>query len=93
MQGANMNDTLALANRLDSVEKRIYIIEEKNASLALDQHDMDKQLVEIRSDLRYIKSGQDSINSNLARVLWIFAGGFIAAIVGFIVNGGLNVVI
>ena len=48
------------------------------------------QLVEIKSDLHYIKSGQDSLNNNLSKFLWIVGGGFIAAVITFIVKGGLN---
>jgi hypothetical protein len=31
-----------------------------------------------------------NINANLARILWIIGGGFIAASVGWVIGGGLG---
>jgi septal ring factor EnvC (AmiA/AmiB activator) len=70
------NNISALQTRLDSLER--------------EQHKLDKQLVEIKSDLNYLKSSQDSLNSNLSKFLWIVGGGFIAAVVSFIIKGGLT---
>lgn len=66
----------ALRVRLDNLEN--------------EQHRFDKQIVEIKSDLHYIKISQDTLNANLSRFLWIVGGGFIAAVVGFIIRGGLS---
>ena len=72
------------------IKEQIVALRERLAMLEAEQHRIDKQLVEIKSDLHYIKSGQDSLNSNLSKFLWIVGGGFLAAIVSWILRGGLS---
>lgn len=72
------------------IKEQIVALRERLATLEAEQHRIDKQLVEIKSDLHYIKSGQDSLNSNLSKFLWIVGGGFLAAIVSWILRGGLS---
>ena len=74
----------------EDVKEQIIALRQRLALLEAEQHRIDKQLVEIKSDLHYIKAGQDSLNSNLSKFLWIVGGGFLAAIVSFIIKGGLN---
>tara|TARA_R110000782_G_scaffold210163_1_gene298255 strand:- start:403 stop:639 length:237 start_codon:yes stop_codon:yes gene_type:complete len=76
-------EVVEMKEQLDFLKGRITQLEQ-------EQHRIDMQLVEIRSDLGYIRSGQDSLNENLSRFLWIFGGGFVMALVGFIIKGGLN---
>lgn len=73
----------------DMKEQLNYLKERVNA-LEQEQHRIDMQLVEIKSDLHYIKSGQDSLNNNLSKFLWIVGGGFLAAIVSWVARGGLS---
>ena len=77
---------------MDSVDIKAQIVtlKERLAFLEQEQHRIDIQLVEIKSDLHYIKSGQDSLNSNLSKFLWIVGGGFLAAIVSWVTRGGLS---
>jgi len=73
----------------DDIKAQIVALKERLAFLEQEQHRIDIQLVEIKSDLHYIKSGQDSLNSNLSKFLWIVGGGFLAAIVSWVTRGGL----
>jgi len=74
----------------DDIKEQISGLKERLAFLEQEQHRIDIQLVEIKSDLHYIKAGQDSLNNNLSKFLWIVGGGFLAAVVSFIIKGGLN---
>jgi prefoldin subunit 5 len=74
----------------EEIKEQLTYLKGRIVSLEQEQHRIDIQLVEIKSDLHYIRSGQDSLNNNLAKFLWIVGGGFIAAIVTFIIRGGLN---
>jgi len=74
----------------DDIKAQIVALKERLAFLEQEQHRIDIQLVEIKSDLHYIKSGQDSLNSNLSKFLWIVGGGFLAAIVSWVTRGGLS---
>jgi len=47
-------------------------------------------LVSIKSDLFYLRAGQDSLNNNLSKFLWILGGGFLASIVSWVLRGGLS---
>jgi TolA-binding protein len=79
--------------RLASLESKVASLDLQTQRLLNEQHAMDKQLVEIRSDLKYIKSGQDSLNNNLAKVLWLFGGVFVTSFGVFILKGGFNVLL
>jgi chromosome segregation ATPase len=74
----------------EDVKEQIIALKERLAFLEQEQHRIDIQLVEIKSDLHYIKSGQDNLNSNLSKFLWIVGGGFLAAVVSWVTRGGLS---
>jgi hypothetical protein len=74
----------------EDVKEQIIALKERLAFLEQEQHRIDIQLVEIKSDLHYIKSGQDSLNNNLSKFLWIVGGGFLAAVVSWVTRGGLS---
>lgn len=74
----------------EDIKEQIVALKERLAFLEQEQHRIDIQLVEIKSDLHYIKSGQDSLNNNLSKFLWIVGGGFLAAIVSWVARGGLS---
>ena len=77
------NDILEMKDKLTALRVRL-------DNLEGEHHKFDKQIVEMRADLHYIKVSQDTLNANLSRFLWIVGGGFIAAAVGFIIKGGLT---
>jgi len=74
----------------DDIKEQISALKERLAFLDQEQHRIDIQLVEIKADLDYIESGEDSFNSSLSKFLWIVGGVFLAAVVSFIIKGGLN---
>ena len=74
----------------EDIKEQIIALKERLAFLEQEQHRIDIQLVEIKSDLHYIKSGQDSLNNNLSKFLWIVGGGFLAAVVSWVTRGGLS---
>jgi cell division septum initiation protein DivIVA len=73
----------------DEVKEHLDALKDRMSRLEQEQHKIDIQLVSIKSDLFYLKSGQDSLNINLSKFLWIIGGGFIAALVSWIVKGGM----
>lgn len=79
-----------MEHELQEIRANISENRKRIEALEKEQHRIDKIVVEIKADLNYIKSNQESLNSNLSRFLWIVGGGFIAAIVSFIIKGGLN---
>lgn len=64
-------------------------ITERQAMYVEDQHQLEIEMVELKANLSYLCKGQDSMNANMTRLLFIIGGSFIAGIVGFIVKGGL----
>lgn len=74
----------------DDMKEQLAGLRSRLAHLEQEQHRIDIQLVEIKSDLHYLKSGQDSLNSNLSKFLWIVGGGFLAAVVSWVVKGGMS---
>lgn len=79
-----------MSSELDELRNMILSNKARLDSIEKEQHRIDKQLVEIKADLHYIKTSQDSLNANLSKFLWIVGGGFIAAAVSFIIKGGLS---
>ena len=53
-------------------------------------HELEKNIIEMRSDITHIKASQDNLNNNLNKLLFIVGGGFVVAFVGWIVKGGLS---
>ncbi len=58
---------------------------------------MDKEIAEIKTNiavmqvsLTMVKDSLDSLNANLARILWIIGGGFLASLTGWILSGQLT---
>jgi chromosome segregation ATPase len=79
-----------MLSELDDLRSMILSNKARLDSIEKEQHRIDKQLVEIKADLHYIKTSQDSLHANLSRFLWIVGGGFIAAAVSYIVRGGIS---
>lgn len=52
--------------------------------------EMDKRLALLEQKMDQIDKNVTSINDNLAKILWIVGGGFIMAIVGWVIRGGLG---
>jgi L-arabinose isomerase len=52
--------------------------------------EMDKRLALLEQKMDQIDKNVTNINDNLAKILWIVGGGFIMAIVGWVLRGGLG---
>lgn len=52
--------------------------------------EMDKRLALLEQKVDQIDKNVTSINANLSKILWIVGGGFIMAIVGWVLRGGLG---
>jgi|TARA_B110000503_G_C7092693_1_gene390127 hypothetical protein len=77
---------------MDSIEVKdeLNALKDRMSALEQEQHKIDIQLVSIKSDLFYLRAGQDSLNNNLSKFLWILGGGFLASIVSWVLRGGLS---
>jgi hypothetical protein len=51
---------------------------------------MDKRLALLEQKVDQIDENVRNINSSLSKILWIVGGGFIMAIVGWVLRGGLG---
>lgn len=65
-------------------------IRERQLSYVGKHHDMDKEILQVRSDLNYMRQSLDSVSAGINKILFTVAGGFVIALVGFIVKGGLT---
>lgn len=52
--------------------------------------EMDKRLALLEQKMDQIDHNVASINDNLSKILWIVGGGFVMAVVGWIIRGGLG---
>ena len=52
--------------------------------------EMDKRLALLEQKVDQIDKNVTNINANLSKILWIVGGGFIMAIVGWVLRGGLG---
>lgn len=75
-------DMAAVNQRVDLLTKRV-------SDLESDSFEFEKTILEMSLDLKYMKASQESLNNNLSKFLWIVGGGFLAAVVSFVVKGGL----
>ena len=71
------------------IKAELTALKDRMANLEQEQHKIDIQLVSIKSDLFYLRAGQDNLNNNLSKFLWILGGGFLASIVSWVIKGGL----
>lgn len=78
----NSEVVASIEARLGGLFKRVSDLENKNNAI-------EKDILEISLDLKYLKQSQDALNANLSKFLWIVGGGFVAGVVGFIIRGGL----
>jgi hypothetical protein len=66
----------------DDWEQRFRAMERENSEMRND-------ISLLRVEMVHLSKGLDSLNAVLSKIAWIFAGGFIAAFVAFVVGGGL----
>jgi len=84
-----MVDKESLKEDIDMLRADVARISERQMDYVTEHHKLEKEVVAIKTDLSYIRKGQETMNANMTRLMFIVAGSFIAALVGFIVKGGL----
>jgi predicted nucleic acid-binding Zn-ribbon protein len=84
-----MNEIETLKDEIDCLKRIVEKIQSTQSMYVNEHHKLEKQIIEMRTDLHYIIKNQESLSSNINKMLFIIGGGFIAAIVSFIVGGGL----
>ena len=84
-----MNEINHIRQELDDLWKHIEGIKDTQTAYVNEHHNLEKELVEMKTDLRYIRKSQGAMTTGINKVLFIVGGGFLAAIVSFIIGGGL----
>jgi hypothetical protein len=72
------------------IKADVKAMEQIQQDQASDYHKIDKDVVQVQSDVKYIRRSQDNLNLNLNRIMLILVGSIITAVVTFIVKGGLS---
>lgn len=84
-----MSEIDTLKDEIDDLKRSIERIQATQSMYVNEHHKLEKQIIEMRTDLHYIIKNQESLSNNINKMLFIIGGGFIAAIISFIVGGGL----
>ena len=84
-------DTETLKEDINILRADVQKISDRQMQYVTEHHMLEKEMVAIKTDLSYIRKGQESVNTSISRLMFIVAGSVIAAVVGFIVKGGLAV--
>ena len=84
-----MVDTESLKDDIEILRADVARVSERHMNYVEAHHKLEKEVVAIKTDLSYILKGQESMNANMTRLMFIVVGSFVAALVGFIVKGGL----
>jgi uncharacterized protein (DUF3084 family) len=84
-----MSDELEYINReIRDLKADVKVIEQQQHDHASEFHKIDKDVVQVQTDVKYIRQSQDSLNLNLNRIMLILVGSIITAVITFIVKGG-----
>lgn len=78
-----------LEKGLTELAREVADIRSTQARYAEEHHELEKAIVEMRSDITHIKASQDDLNNNINKLLFIIGGGFVVAFVSWIIKGGL----
>lgn len=84
-----MVDFESVKEDINMLRSDVSKISDRQEMYVSEHHKLEKELVALKTNLSYIRSGQDSMNANMTRLLFLVGGSFIAGIVGFIIKGGL----
>ena len=83
-------DVEAIKREINEIWDAIDRIRNKQDLYVGEHHKLEKEFVEMKTDLRHVRGTLDQMNSNLTKLMFIIGGSFIAGIVGFILKGGLS---
>ena len=76
----------------EDVLRRLGRVETVQEDLVRKHYEFDKELSELRIDLKYIREGLDQTKGGINKLLWGMAMVFVTYVVGFVIAGGLNVI-
>lgn len=68
--------------KVDELERKV----ERGVS---SQHQVEKEMIELKADLKSLANGLDRIDKNIGWLVKIVIGGFLTALMAFILKGGL----
>lgn len=74
---------------LAEVRNRLTILEERYSQIIAKHFNLEKDLSLMQRDLQYIRHGQDKISQGVNKVLWTIVLALLAAVMTFIIKGGL----
>ena len=86
-----MVDFESVKGDIDLLRSDINKIKDTQAMYIEEHHDLEKVVIELKTDVRYILKGQDAMNANFTRFMFIIVAILASAIGGFIIKGGLFV--
>mgnify|MGYP000707535039 CR=1 FL=1 len=78
-----------LKEDIEQVRADVQKIADRQMNYVEEHHELEKEVVAIKSDVSYIRKGQEAMTSNMTRLMFIVVGSFASAFVLFIVRGGL----
>lgn len=78
-----------LKEDIEQVRADVQKIADRQMNYVEEHHKLEKEVVAIKSDLSYIRKGQEAMTANMTRLMFIVVGSFASAFVLFIVRGGL----
>ena len=73
-----------LRAEIEEIKRKIGEIMDRQMVYMGKHHELDKEIIELRSDLKHLIKGFEGISTNLNRLMMIVVGGFLTALVGFI---------
>jgi len=85
-----MSEYVTLKEDLDHLKADVDKIGDRQRAYASAHHKLEIEVVEVKADVKHIRKGQEAMNANMTRLMFIVVGSFAAAIIGFIVRGGLT---
>jgi len=76
--------------RIENLEVDMREVKANQINYMGKHHELDKEMVGLKTDMTYVRESVAKITSNTNYLLLTVVGGFLLAIVTFIVKGGLS---
>ena len=76
---------------VEELKRWIEKISATQATYVSEHHKLEKQIIEMRADIHYIRKSSESLQSNINKIMFIVIGGFASAMIAFIVSGGMSI--
>lgn len=76
-------------SEIENMKAEVKVLREHQAKYSGKYHDMDKELVQIRSDLAHLREDVSNIKGGVNKLIWTVGGAVTVAVVAFALRGGL----